>query len=56
MQAKYGGDPRAQDKLAEGGQDRMCRCSEYAKNHEASISHAFSTVKLLKEAGIDIIW
>lgn len=56
MQKKYARDPRAQDLLAKGGEERMCQCLAMTKRSDGSLRYALDTVRGLKEAGVDILW
>lgn len=56
MQEKYAHDPRVQQLLSEAGRQKMCECSAVASVNHASLGNAFETVRVLKGAGIDIVW
>lgn len=56
LQEKFAHDPRVNNLMAEDAVGNMCRCMALAVDSGAKVDYAYESVKLLREAGIDIIW
>ena len=56
LQEQYAHDPRIQHLVGEQQRQAMCMCMAFSKGTGATWENAFETVKMLKAAGIDILW
>jgi len=54
-QEKFAHDKRVEGKIGEAERERMCQCMNF-HTETARFEYAVESVKMLKEAGIDIIW
>jgi hypothetical protein len=55
LQERYAGDERVRSLLDQGEKGKMCRCLEMGAGH-SKVEYAYESVRMLREAGVDIIW
>jgi imidazolonepropionase-like amidohydrolase len=55
LQVRFAHDPRVKDLINEVRVSKMCKCMGFAAER-GKVEHAYAGVKMLKEAGIDILW
>lgn len=55
LQHQFAHDPRVEGMIDEKRVGNMCDCMAFALQH-GKVEHAYENVKVLREAGIDILW
>lgn len=55
LQHQFAHDPRAKGLIDDDRVGNMCQCMAFAAEH-GKVEYAYESVKMLREAGIDILW
>lgn len=56
MQEGYARDERVAGLLGEAERERLCACMGMARREGNSVEYAYESVRVLKGAGIDVVW
>jgi hypothetical protein len=55
LQHRFAHDPRVKDLIGKGAVDNLCNCMGFAAQH-GKVENAYESVRMLKDAGVDILW
>ena len=55
LQHRFAHDPRVKDLIGEAAVNNLCNCMGFAAQH-GKVEYAFESVRMLKDAGVDILW
>ena len=55
LQEKFAHDPRVKGLIGEAGVQNMCNCMGFAAQN-GKVEFAYESVRMLKKAGVDILW
>lgn len=55
LQHQFAHDPRVEGLIGEKEIGSLCNCMSFSANH-GKVEHAYESVRMLKNAGIDIVW
>jgi imidazolonepropionase-like amidohydrolase len=55
LQHRFAHDPRVSGLIDEDRVGNMCQCMEFAVEH-GKVEYAYESVKVLRDAGVDIVW
>jgi hypothetical protein len=55
LQDRFAHDPRVKGLIAESEINNLCNCMGFAAQH-GKVEYAYESVRMLKDAGVDILW
>lgn len=54
-QERFAKDERVKGLLGEAERERLCQCMNF-KTEEARLEYAYESVRMLRAAGVDVVW
>jgi hypothetical protein len=56
LQERFAHDPRVKDLIGDKEMSNLCNCMGFAADSGAKAEYAYESVRMLRKAGIDIVW